>query len=160
MRRGPRLGAMRLVSPDFPPDGPMPDRLSGWHAEELPQLLLDGVPHGAVELALVCHDPDAPLPHGFTHWLLYGVAPTTTVLGRGATAEVRAGPTDAGGRVWVGPTPPPGHGPHRYYFWLYALDRPVVGEPSRADFLAGYADAVIEQARLVGTYERAGGDPT
>jgi phosphatidylethanolamine-binding protein (PEBP) family uncharacterized protein len=51
--------------------------------------------------------------------------------------------------------PPVGHGVHHYYFWLYALDTEI-GEPGlrRAQLLDRIDDHVIEQARLIGTYER------
>jgi phosphatidylethanolamine-binding protein (PEBP) family uncharacterized protein len=35
---------------------------------------------------------------------------------------------------------------------VYALRRAITGSPTREDFLAEYADDVIEQARLVATY--------
>ena len=148
------LGDLRIWSPDFAPDGPMPDRLSGWHEDEAPRLRVAGVPAGTVELAIVCHDPDAPRPRGFSHWTLYGLAPDVTEVDPPALAGARVGPNDRGERDWIGPRPPAGHGLHRYYFWVYALSRTVSGEPDRATFLAEYADDILEQARVVGTYER------
>lgn len=148
------LGDLAISSPDFPADGVMPDRLSGWHQDEAPRLRVAGVPAGTVELAIICHDPDAPRPHGFTHWTLYGLAPTTAEIDPPDLAGARIGPNDRGERDWIGPRPPAGHGLHRYYFWVYALSRPVEGEPDRATFLTRYADDVLEQARLVGVYER------
>ena len=54
----------------------------------------------------------------------------------------------------MGPQPPEGHGLHHYYFWIYALDTKVIGEPSREEFLEKYADNIIEQNRIIGTYQR------
>jgi phosphatidylethanolamine-binding protein (PEBP) family uncharacterized protein len=56
----------------------------------------------------------------------------------------------------VGCAPPPGHGPHHYYFWLYALGSDVALEPGidRRQLLQYIEDHVVEQARIVGTYER------
>ena len=45
-------------------------------------------------------------------------------------------------------------GEHHYYFWVFALSRPVEGTPSREEFLDQYADAIIEQARTVGLFSR------
>lgn len=148
------LGDLRIWSPDFPADGPMPDRLSGWHDDEAPRLRIAGPPAGTVELAVVCHDPDAPRPRGFSHWTLYGLAPDVTELDPPDLAGARVGPNDRGERAWIGPRPPAGHGLHRYYFWVYALSRPVEGEPDLATFIDRYEDAILEQARVVGTYER------
>jgi phosphatidylethanolamine-binding protein (PEBP) family uncharacterized protein len=55
----------------------------------------------------------------------------------------------------TGPALPPGHGIHHYYFWLYALDTALKLAPGRdcEQLLAAIAPHIIEQARLVGTYE-------
>ncbi|HLU98416.1 MAG TPA: YbhB/YbcL family Raf kinase inhibitor-like protein [Thermobifida alba] len=57
-----------------------------------------------------------------------------------------------GGRLPDGAAPPAGHGVHHYYFWVYALDTRVAGEPTLEEFLTSYGDHVIEQNRVVGTY--------
>lgn len=52
--------------------------------------------------------------------------------------------------------PPPGHGPHRYFFRLYALSQPV-WLPDRPDVEAVHRavkDHVLASGTLVGTYER------
>ncbi|MDF5722287.1 MAG: hypothetical protein PUP91_17725 [Rhizonema sp. PD37] len=43
-----------------------------------------------------------------------------------------------------------------YYFWLYALDTELDLKPglTREQLIEAIADHVIEQARLVGVYER------
>jgi hypothetical protein len=43
---------------------------------------------------------------------------------------------------------------HHYYFWVYALGRAVQGAPTREEFIANYGDNILEQARLVGTFQR------
>ncbi len=55
----------------------------------------------------------------------------------------------------MGPAPPPDHGTHHYYFWVYALDDELELEPGldRRALLERIEDHVIEQARLVGTYK-------
>ncbi|MGW6495247.1 YbhB/YbcL family Raf kinase inhibitor-like protein [Nonomuraea angiospora] len=131
----------------------IPDRHTGYHDNTAPDLEISGVPEGAVELALIVHDPDAPLPHGFTHWVVYGIDPATTVISApGGGAAYREGPNGLGGKAYTGPQPPPGHGVHHYYFWLYALDKPVTGDPTREEFLVAYGGNVIEQNRFVVTF--------
>lgn len=146
------IDKLAIESSDFAPLGPIPEEFSGYGANRAPALTFSGAPEGTVELALICHDPDAPLPHGFTHWTVYGIPADATTLDASAA---RVGPNGLGEANWSGPMPPAGHGVHHYYFWLYALSRPVSGEPTREEFLDGYADAVIEQARVVGTFERS-----
>ena len=60
-----------------------------------------------------------------------------------------------GNQQYNGPAPPPGHGSHHYYFWVYALSEETSLDPglSRTELLDAIEDLVIEQARLVGTYK-------
>ena len=66
------------------------------------------------------------------------------------------GVNGAGKSGYMGPMPPEGHGPHHYYFWLYALDQEVDLKPGadREKCLAAIEDHVIEQARLIGTFQK------
>lgn len=148
------IADLRISSREFVPGGLLEEQHAHDRDNEPPTLLIDGVPDDAVELAIVVHDPDAPTPHGFTHWTLYGVPPQVTEIGPDADSTYRPGPNDFGAIGYGGPQPPDGHGLHRYYFWVYALARPVEGAPSRNEFLATYGDDILEQNRVVGTYER------
>lgn len=147
------IDKLAIGSPDIAPLERIPDAFTADGGHRVPRLGFSGAPEGTVELAVVCHDPDAPLPQGFTHWTVYGIPTDTTELDLGAEG-VRMGPNGAGAAIWYGPEPPHGHGVHHYYFWVYALSRAVEGAPSREEFLADYGDAVIEQARIVGTFSR------
>ncbi|WJL96917.1 YbhB/YbcL family Raf kinase inhibitor-like protein [Microbacterium sp. ET2] len=146
-----RIDELAISSPDIPDLGDVPERFSADGGNAVPRLEITGVPEGTRALAVISHDPDAPLPHGFTHWVLYGLPPTDQTVD---PATATAGPNGAGKTGWYGPQPPQGHGRHHYYFWVYALDREVSGTPSREEFLRDYADAVIEQNRFVGHFER------
>lgn len=127
----------------------IPDRFAAEHGNETPKVSISGVPEGTVELALILHDPDAPLANGFTHWVAYGIDPLDGML----SGEIRLGPNGIGEASYTGPQPPAGHGVHHYYFWVYALDTRVDGNPSREEFLASYAGNIVEQARLVATFD-------
>ncbi|MTV27552.1 YbhB/YbcL family Raf kinase inhibitor-like protein [Nitriliruptoraceae bacterium ZYF776] len=145
---------LKLTSPDVEHLGALDDRHANDRDNVAPRLVVHGVPSDAVELAIVCHDPDAPLPFGFTHWTLYGIPADTAELGPDPDGTFRPGPNTFGETGYGGPQPPDGHGRHHYYFWVYALSRPVEGTPDRETFLRDHGDAIIEQNRLVGTYER------
>jgi len=112
------------------------------------------VPDGTRSFALVCHDPDAPLVQGFTHWLVYNIPGDVTSIERGAGSSFTGGQNDFGNTGYNGPAPPKDHGTHRYYFHLFALDDELDLEAglARAQLLERIEDHVIEQARLVGTY--------
>lgn len=144
---------LAISSPDFDSLDRIDDRFTADGGHTVPRLRVTGAPEGTVEFAVICHDPDAPLPNGFTHWVVYGIPADAEELDLDADG-VRMAPNGAGFPVWYGPEPPHGHGVHHYYFWVYALSRRIDGEPSREDFLATYADAIIEQARTVATYSR------
>jgi len=112
------------------------------------------VPAGAVSLALIVDDPDAPLGT-FTHWLAWGINPDDGGPGEGEPAR-REGRNDFRTIGHRGPCPPRGHGPHRYFFRLYALAREPAVSPSasRSELERALNDNVLAVAELVGTYER------
>lgn len=99
-----------------------------------PPLSWSGVPKGTAILVLVVHDPDAPIPGGFTH-LVTALEPSATSFNEGASSS--GGPMTA----WAPMCPPSGE--HHYRFTLYAFG-PKVTLPDDADKAA--IDAVADQA--------------
>lgn len=145
------IDRLTISSPDFPEHGTIPFPITADGGNTVPRLEFSGAPADTVEYAIICHDPDAPLADGFTHWTVYGIPVDATSLDG---VDVRVGPNDAGQHVWYGPQPPYGHGDHHYYFWIYALRAPVEGTPTRREFIERYGGSVIEQARTVGISRR------
>jgi Raf kinase inhibitor-like YbhB/YbcL family protein len=150
------LGEFDVTSPAFPHGGPIPVGHTGDGDDTSPALAWTNVPEGAQELVVIAHDPDAPTTWGFTHWVLYGIRPDIGGLPEGGGGEYTAGTNDFGHQGYDGPAPPPGHGAHQYYFHAYALRSPVGAGPGlrRAELLERIDDLIIEQARVIGTYER------
>ncbi|HEY3018276.1 MAG TPA: YbhB/YbcL family Raf kinase inhibitor-like protein, partial [Gaiellaceae bacterium] len=76
-------------------------------------------------------------------------------LGEGEAAPSE-GRNDFGTSGYRGPCPPPGHGPHRYHFSLYALDADLeLGSgASKAELAQAIEGHVLTTAELVGTFER------
>jgi Raf kinase inhibitor-like YbhB/YbcL family protein len=153
------LSAMTLRSPAFAEDGPIPVNHTGEGADTSPALRWDGLPEGTQQLAVVCHDPDAPLVtpghYGFVHWVLYNLPPSLDALPEGFEGGTR-GRNDFGAEGYGGPMPPEGHGTHRYYFWLLALDA-ALDLPPGLDLwtlLERVEPHVLGMNRLVGTYRR------
>jgi Raf kinase inhibitor-like YbhB/YbcL family protein len=145
---------LKLESPAFKHHEKIPERHTGDGEDVSPELRWSGVPDGTKSFAIVVHDPDAPLVDGFTHWVAYGIAGDRTGLPEGDD-DATAGTNSFGRAGYGGPAPPPGHGTHHYYFWVYALDDDLDLEPGldRRALLDRIEDHVIEQARLVGTYK-------
>jgi Raf kinase inhibitor-like YbhB/YbcL family protein len=148
---------LRLRSPAFDGHKPIPQRHASDGEDIAPALEWSGVPEGTRAFALIVHDPDAPLVDGFTHWVAYGIPGDATSLPEGGGDAV-SGANALGNRGYNGPAPPPGHGPHHYYFWIYALDDEPVLDPGldRRALFDRIEDHVIEQARLIGTYVNEG----
>ena len=75
-----------------------------------------------------------------------------------------AGPGSGNPRLrrpgWTGPSPPEGHGPHRYFFRLYALDTDLDLEPgaAREQLEEAMEGHMLAEAQLMGTYERGWSD--
>jgi Raf kinase inhibitor-like YbhB/YbcL family protein len=145
---------MKLRSGAFKHHERIPERYTGDGDDVSPPLEWSGVPEGTKSFAVVSHDPDAPLVDGFTHWVAYGIPGDATGLPEGGDGET-TGVNSFGKTGYAGPAPPPGHGTHHYYFWVYALDEDPQLEPGldRRALLDRIEDHVIEQARLVGTYQ-------
>ena len=84
-----KLGNLKIKSDAFV-SGRIPKRNAGDGENLSPPLEWSGAPQGTLEFALVCHDPDAPLVQGFTHWVLYGIPATTTKLAEGQKPDTFA----------------------------------------------------------------------
>lgn len=145
---------MELSSEAFVTGQPIPRRHSCEGEDLSPPLQWGGVPPGAVSLALIVDDPDAPVGT-FTHWLAWGISPDAGGLAEGQPAPSE-GRNDFGQAGYRGPCPPRGHGVHRYFFRLHALEsEPALPSgASRNELERAIAGRVVAVAELVGTYQR------
>jgi Raf kinase inhibitor-like YbhB/YbcL family protein len=148
---------LALASAAFQPGAKIPKRHTGEGADVSPPLAWSGLPPGTRELALIGDDPDAPRPAPWVHWVIYGIPITVTEFKEGLTGTGIEGTNDFGNVGYGGPMPPKGHGVHRYFFRLYALDKSLAGAPgwTKERLLSEMKGHVLEVAELMGTYERA-----
>ena len=151
-----KLKDLEIISPVFSAHEAIPKRYTSDGENVSPPLQWSKIPPETKQLALICHDPDAPLPLGFTHWSIYNIPPNVNEIAQGSGNRFTEGVNSAGSNGYTGPAPPEGHGVHHYYFWLYALNQALDLKPglSREELLDAIADSVTAQARLVGIYER------
>jgi Raf kinase inhibitor-like YbhB/YbcL family protein len=129
-----------------------------------PPLRWRGVPDGAAAIVLVVEDPDSPSVAPFIHALAVKTPGQDDDLIPGALA--REGAAKAEGLLfginsrsrasWTPPDPPPGDGPHRYVFQVFAIDSvPTFGAPPDKhqiiDVLRAHA---LAKGCVTGIYER------
>ncbi len=152
---------LTITSLAFEPGGEIPATHTCEGKNTSPSLAWRGVPPGAMSLALIVDDPDAPDPDApkltWVHWVLYNLPANSSGLREGIqAAELPAGTlegvTDFKRTGWGGPCPPIGR--HRYFFRLYALDvvLPDLRHPARAGLDQAMAGHVLARAELMGTY--------
>ena len=151
-----------LSSPSFGHGEPIPVKHTCDGDDVSPELRWQGAPSNTKSYALIMYDPDAPIGT-FIHWVLYNIPATVNRLVE-ALPKTRIvegvglhGVNDFGFHGYGGPCPPRGHGRHRYFFALHALDVEDTGLPpgaTAADLLKRIEGHVVGYAVLMGVYER------
>jgi len=132
-----------------------------------PQLSWEGFPEDTRSFAVTVYDPDAPTASGFWHWAVFNIPASVTSLASGAgDAEGSGLPEgavtlkgDGGVKQYLGAAPPPGHGPHRYFVVVHALDVETLDVPADATpaFLGfNLFGHTLGRATLVPVYENKG----
>lgn len=123
-----------------------------------PPLEWSAPPDGAMELALIVEDPDAPGTEPACHWLVWGLAPQKGQLLEGETPP-RVGKNAQRNSEWLLPRVTDGER-HNYVFQLFALDAPLQLSPgsTREAVLDEMEGHVIGVALLTATYAGADDD--
>lgn len=123
-----------------------------------PALEWSDEPAGTEGFALIVDDSDAPAGT-WNHWLLWDIPAHVHSLPEGfAPGQVgSSGKNDFGRPGYGGPCPPKGHGAHRYFFTLHAVNRVALGLPpgaKRQDFDRALKGHVLAKTRYMGRYIR------
>lgn len=131
-----------------------------------PQLSWSGFPKETKSFVVTVYDPDAPTASGFWHWAVANIPASVTELpsdaGNPDAKKLPAGAVtlrnDGGAARYIGAAPPPGHGPHRYFVVVHAVDveKLEVGPDASPAFLGfNLFGHTLARAILVPTYEVA-----
>lgn len=155
-------GRFRLTSEDFVNGAPIPavHEANGFGCSgqnQPPTLSWAGAPRGTRSFALTVLDPDAPVPGGFVHWVVYNIPAPRRSLDPASLRGTTQGKNGAGAAGYFGPCPPVGSGLHHYRFTLYALNLSRLkarGLTFKA-LSAAFRGHVLARTTLVGTFQRS-----
>ncbi|HEV2492928.1 MAG TPA: YbhB/YbcL family Raf kinase inhibitor-like protein [Terriglobia bacterium] len=152
--------ALALRTSAFKPGGDIPAKFTCAGPNISPALDWGEPPSGTQSFTLIMDDPDAP-SGTWVHWVVYDLPASTRRLPEGVKkgdalkSGGQQGVNDFGDAGYGGPCPPPGK-PHRYFFKLYAVDKPLglaagVRKPQVESTLKGH---ILAQSELMGRFRR------
>jgi Raf kinase inhibitor-like YbhB/YbcL family protein len=153
---------LTVTSEAFDEGGAIPARYTEDGARLSPPLAWTGVPVGASAVLIIVEDADSPAPKPLVHAVVLDRAGGDGHLeagqiseGASPTAALDLGRNSLSKRGYLPPNPPPGRGPHRYVFQVFALgDMPTESIAGRGAALEAMTGSVIAKGALIGTYER------
>jgi Raf kinase inhibitor-like YbhB/YbcL family protein len=154
-----RLEAMSLAFADH---APIPMQYTADGEGSSPPLSWRGVPPGTESIALIVEDADSPTPEPLVHAIAVDIDLQRDALAEGDLVEetdasdVNLGRNSYLRQAWLPPDPPPGHGPHRYAFQVFALGpgKAFSKAPGRDELAEAVRERGLASGCLIGTYER------
>ncbi|CAN5910307.1 YbhB/YbcL family Raf kinase inhibitor-like protein [soil metagenome] len=151
---------LKLESDVFEHGRELPARYTSDGEGISPPLRWWGTPEGTRSLVLIVEDADSPTLNPLVHAIVFGLPPVLDGLVEGEMGphgdQRILGMNSYFQTRWLPPDPPPGHGPHRYAFQLFALDaeHEFEGHPGRMGLINAIRGHVIGRGVLIGTYQR------
>ena len=154
-----------VTSSAFEAGAAMPVRFTADGKGVSPPLHWAGIPAGTRSVVLLVEDADSPTPNPLVHAIVHDLPGADGGLAEGAMT----GPAGEGGAEmgrnsflrsgWLPPDPPPGHGPHRYVFQVFALDidQSDAASIGRSGLVAMMTGHVLAKGAMTAVFERAGG---
>ena len=150
---------IKVTSPAFKEGEFIPKKFTCDGENLSPAIDWSEIPSSAKCLALICDDPDAPRGT-WVHWVIFNIPVGTKGLPENFPHKStlpdgsRQGINDSHEIGFDGPCPP--GGVHRYFFKVYALDKPVNLESgaTKAQLLRAMEGHVVGEGALMGRYKR------
>lgn len=144
---------LTVTSSAFKNNGMIPVKYTCSGANISPDLAISGIPGTAKSLALILHDPDAPMPGGFTHWVMYNI-PVSQGNIKEDYAPGRQGMNGKKENKYTGPCPP--SGTHHYHFRVYALDTELRldADADKKALEKAMEGHIVATGELVGLYKK------
>ena len=144
---------LAVTSAAFKNNSIIPSKYSCEGKETNPPLKVSNVPSTAKSLALIVHDPDAPMKGGFTHWVMWNINVDGDIseFFKNATEGLNS----AKQKGYKGMCPP--SGTHHYHFTVYALNERLELDPATTDKAAleqAMEGHILAQGELVGLYKK------
>jgi Raf kinase inhibitor-like YbhB/YbcL family protein len=148
-----RVTQLTVTSASFKNNGDIPSKYSCEGAEVSPPLQISGIPANAKSLAIILHDPDAPMEGGFTHWVVWNIEPANNKIAENFKGADQ-GFNGLNKTGYKGMCPP--SGTHHYHFMVYALDAKLTLDKStnKALLEKSMQGHVVAQGELVGLYKK------
>ncbi len=151
----------RLSSPNFADGDALPRRFTCDGTDISPALIIEGVPEGTKELAIVMDDPEAKIEgkrRTVVHWIVTGLASDTVGLPEDSVPDDAHVPRNGDGVPrYEGPCPPTDDAAHTYRFTLYALSGATADDldaNAAPEALDAIADVATAKTTLSATYRR------
>ena len=135
-----------------------------------PQLSWSDIPEGTKSFAIVCDDPDAPTKEPFVHWIIFNIngdvkdLPENIISKKFFTKKnpkislrfAKQGTNSFGEIGFGGPCPPKGHGVHRYFFKIYALNKVLrlKAGATKDKLIKAMEGHILAETKLIGKFKR------
>ena len=154
--RLPDVPSFTLESPDFAEGAALPGWARADGGNRAPALRWSGAPEGTKSFVVTVYDPDAPTGSGFWHFAAYNLpAETTELVGAELPDAAVIVKNEMGQLAFMGAAPPPGDGPHRYFFTVSALSDTIEVPADATPAVLGFTlrGSILGRAQLMGTAE-------
>ena len=144
---------LSVTSSAFSDGGMIPSKYTCEGTQTSPPLKVTDIPQRTKSLSIIVNDPDAPMPGGFTHWVVWNLD-NKGIISEG-TKSGDEGLNGANKTGYIGMCPPTGT--HHYHFKVYALDTrmDIDKKSDKAALEKAMQGHILGEGELIGLYAKA-----